>query len=555
MHIGEIFLLLGGSLAVTAFARWRGWPAPLLVMGVAFIVSVLPFVPEIDVDGELVLAVVLPPLLYSSALEVTYLDFRRSFSQIRRLGVGLPIATAVVVGLVVWLIAPSLGWGVALLIGAIVAPSDAVSAAAVGRRLGLPRRVMTVLSGESLVNDATSITMFRTFAAVVAGATVTWLDGILSFLIAVAVGVGLGLVIGWLVTIVRTRLDDAAVLGTLGLLVPFAAYSIAERLGGSGVLAVVAAGILIGYHAPRTSYTTRQQERPIWQSVDLLLEGLVFALIGLQLSPAVADVLGSDLGFGTNLALAFAAFGAVIVVRVAWVFGGYAVSRRVGTWIAPRRARRGRRTHVEPRLAPKELAVISWAGMRGVVTLATATAIPAIPGDPTVGSTVFLVAFVVTVGTLLLQSTTLPLLITRLDVVADDEREQDRREILAVLRRSAEAGRDYLERRRGEWRERYGAERADPVIERFERYVDSDAMRVEEEMASDAATDGARVQAELAELSRHWIAARRDVVLEERDAGHLNEEVMRELLFALDAEELALDSRAAVRADARGEAG
>ena len=101
MHIGEIFLLLGGSLAVTAFARWRGWPAPLLVMGVAFIVSVLPFVPEIDVDGELVLAVVLPPLLYSSALEVTYLDFRRSFGQIRRLGVGLPIATAVVVGLVV----------------------------------------------------------------------------------------------------------------------------------------------------------------------------------------------------------------------------------------------------------------------------------------------------------------------------------------------------------------------------------------------------------------------------------------------------------------------
>ena len=130
----------------------------------------------------------------------------------------------------------------------------------------------------------------------------------------------------------------------------------------------------------------------------------------------------------------------------------------------------------------------------------------------------------------------------------------DRREILAVLRRSAEAGRDYLERHRGEWRERYGAER-EAVIERFERYVDSDAMRVEEEMASDAATDGARVQAELAELSRHWIAADATSCSRSATPGHLNEEVMRELLFALDAEELALDSRAAVRADARGEAG
>ena len=552
MNIGEIFILLGGSLAVTAFARWRGLPAPLLVMGVAFVVSVLPFVPEFDVDGELVLALVLPPLLYSSALEVTYLDFRRSFRQIRRLGIGLPIATAAIVGLVVWLIAPSLGLGTALLIGAIVAPSDAVSAAAVGRRLGLPRRVMTVLSGESLVNDATSITLFRTFSAIVAGATVTWFDGIMSFLIAVVVGTGLGLLIGWLVTLVRTRLDDAVVLGTLGLLVPFAAYAIAERLGGSGVLAVVTAGILIGYNAPRTSYATRQQERPLWQSVDLLLEGFVFGLIGLQLSPAFEDVLRSALGVGTNIALALAVLGTVIVVRIVWVVGGYAVSRRISAWVAPLRARRKREYRVEPKLAGKELAVISWAGMRGVVTLATATAIPAIPGDPTAESTVFLIAFVVTVGTLLVQSTTLPLIITRLKVVADDERKQDQREIQAVLRRSAEAGRAYLDSRREEWRQRYGADRTDPVVDRFERYVATDALRGEA-LVTGAATGDPATSTEFADVSRGWIEARRQVVLEERDAGNLNEEVMRELLFALDAEELALDSRSAVRADARGE--
>ncbi|MBT2498754.1 Na+/H+ antiporter [Agromyces sp. ISL-38] len=552
MHLGEIFMLLAGSLAVTAFARWRGWSAPLLVMVVAFIVSVLPFVPAIVVDGELVLTLVLPPLLYSSALEVTYLDFRRSFGQIRRLGIMLPIVTAFAVGFVVWLIAPSLGLPVALLIGAIAAPSDAVSAAAVGRRLGLPRRVMTVLSGESLVNDATAITLFRTFAAIAAGATVTWFDGILSFLVAVVVGVGLGLVIGWLVTILRTRLDDAAVLGTVSLLLPFAAYGIAERLGGSGVLAVVASGILIGHHAPRTSYATRQHERPIWQSIDVLLEGLVFGLIGLQLSTAVADVLASDLGLGTNAALALAVLGTVIVVRIVWVSGGYAVSRRIDAWLAPVRTRRGRRHLAEPKLAPKELIVISWAGMRGVVTLATATAIPAIPDDPAAADTVFLVAFVVTVGTLLLQSTTLPLIIKRLHVADDDEREQDRREIRAVLQRSAAEGLAYIENRRGEWHERYGTELTDSVIDRFVKRIRADATR-SEDLATDAAAATVSAQAELSSISRDWIAARRRVVLAERDAGHLNEEVMRELLFALDAEELALDSRAAVRDDARGE--
>jgi Na+/H+ antiporter len=552
MHIGEVFLLLGGSLAVTAFARWRGWPAPLLVMGVAFIVSVIPGVPEIDVDGELVLTLVLPPLLYSAALDVTYLNFRRSIRQIRRLGIGLPIGTALAVGLVVWLIAPSLGMPVALLVGAIVAPSDAVSAAAVGRRLGLPRRVMTVISGESLVNDATSITLFRTFAALVAGATVTWLDGIGSFLIAVAVGTGLGLLIGWLVTLLRTRLDDPVVLGTVSLLLPFAAYAISERLGGSGVLAVVAAGILIGYNAPKTSYATRQHERPIWQSVDVLLEGLVFALIGLQLSPAIDDVLSSPLGLGLNIGLAIAVLVTVIVIRVAWVFGGYAVSRGIGGWLAPRWARRGRRYRLEPRLSPSELTVISWAGMRGVVTLATATAIPTVAGDPTAGSTVFLIAFVVTTGTLLLQSTTLPLLIRRLGVVADDERAQDRKEILAVLRRSTQAGLEYIESRRAEWRDRYGAELADGVIDRFEKRVRADASKTRQ-LAGDDDPAPADSHHEFAELNRNWIAARRAVVLEERDAGNLNEEVMRELLLALDAEELALDSRTAVRADARGE--
>lgn len=548
MHLGEIFLLLAGSLAVTAFARWRGWSAPLLVMGAAFVVSVIPGVPDIAVDGELVLSLVLPPLLYSAALDVTYLNFRKSFRQIRRLGIWLPVVTAAGVGLVVWLIAPELGLPVALLIGAIVSPSDAVSAAAVGRRLGLPRRVMTVLSGESLINDATALTMFKMFGAIAVGATVTWTGGVVDFLVAVTVGVGLGLLIGWLVTIVRRRLDDAVVLGTLGLLVPYLAYALAERFGGSGVLAVVTAGILIGFQAPTTSYATRQQERPLWQSIDVLLEGTVFALIGLQLPRAIADAAGSPIGLERTLLLAASVLVAVVLVRVVWVFGGYGFSRVVGRRVAAWAHAHGHRYRPEPRLARRELFVIAWAGMRGVVTLATAAATPLAHDSPATG-TVFLVAFTVTVGTLLAQGLSLPVLITRLGVGNTAEHEQDRRDIRRVLSRSAEAGASYVEQQHAAWRERYGPEIADPIFERFTARIRRDEQRAAEYEAVDE--HAAERHEDFAELMREWIGARRRIVLEERDAGRLNEEVMRELMYALDAEELAFDRQTAVRTDSR----
>src|SRR5690606_11050597 len=169
----SLILVVVGSLAVAAFARWRRWPAPLVVTAVALAVSLLPFVPTLEIDGELLLTATLPPLLYSAALDASFASFKQAMPHVRRLGVGLVALTALVVGVVAWLIMPDLGFAAALLLGAIVGPPDAVSAAAIGRKLGLPRRVMTVLSGESLINDATSLTLVRVFAAVVAGATVT----------------------------------------------------------------------------------------------------------------------------------------------------------------------------------------------------------------------------------------------------------------------------------------------------------------------------------------------------------------------------------------------
>ncbi|MEE2815477.1 MAG: cation:proton antiporter, partial [Actinomycetota bacterium] len=322
----SIFFIVVGAVAVAAVARRCGWPAPLLVTVVALLASFLPFVPDVAIDGHVLLNVVLPPLLYSAALDVSFLSFRRAIPQIRRLGVGLVVVTAVVVGVLAWWIMPALTLPGALLLGAIVAPPDAVSAASIGRRLGLPRRVMTVLSGESLINDATSLTMFRVFAAIVAGATVSLWDGIWQFALAVMVGIAVGLVFGIVLHQLRMRVDDPVVNGTFGLLAPFGAYAIAEQLLGSGVLAVVAMGLFVGFNAPKTSYATRQQEAPLWLSADFLLESFVFAYIGLQLPRVVGEL--KDGEGDTIVLLAVVVLVAVLLVRPLFVYPAGAWGQR-----------------------------------------------------------------------------------------------------------------------------------------------------------------------------------------------------------------------------------
>src|ERR1700712_271722 len=188
MDTGELLLIVAGSLAVSAFARWRGWPAPLLVVAVALAVSFIPGVPTVEIDSEVILTVILPPLLYSASLDVSFQNFRESARQIRRLGIGLVLVTALVVGGVAYLLVPSLTLPGALLLGAIVSPPDAVSAAAIGRRLGLPRRVMTVLSGESLINDAAALTLFKVFLAVIGGEMLSFGGVAWLFIVTIVVG-------------------------------------------------------------------------------------------------------------------------------------------------------------------------------------------------------------------------------------------------------------------------------------------------------------------------------------------------------------------------------
>lgn len=585
----ELFYVLVGAVAVAAFARWRGWPAPLLVTGVALAASLLPFVPEVHIDGHVLLNVTLPPLLYSAALDASFTSFRQSLPHVRRLGVGLVALTAVVVGLVAWLALPEIGFAGALLLGAIVGPPDAVSAAAIGRKLGLPRRVMNVLSGESLINDATSLTLVRVFAAIVAGATVTVWQGLWEFALAVVVGVAIGLVFGGVLHALRMRFSDTVVTGTFGLLMPFGAYTIAEHLQGSGVLAVVAMGLFVGYNAPRTTYTQRQHDKPLWHSVDFLLESFVFAYIGLQLPDVLATIREAE-GTGSHVLVAsIAVLLTVILIRPVFVFASYAwgqalQSLRLRRWRRSRdayredpssREARGmrhakerlaqepveltpealKRRLLEPPLSWQERIVVSWAGMRGVVTLALAVALPDLTGHAMPHGQVealIAIAYTVTVGTLLLQGLTLPVLIRLLGVSSEEERASDAEEVSRMRSLSSEAGIAYLREQQLKW----SAERGGDDGETFKRFSRA-LLRIEheadkpdrdlEQVQDDAATGRIHraTYDQLVELSKGWLAVRRRVLIEQCRAGNLSEEVMRELFAAMDAEELALDTRGA----------
>jgi len=564
MDLAELLIILTGSLLVTAFARWRGLPAPLLTVAVALAVSFVPGVPDIEIDSELILTVVLPPLLYSASLDVSLLNFRESRVQIQRLGVGAVVVTAFVVGGVAYLLIPDMTLPAAILVGAVVAPPDAVSAAAIGRKLGLPRKVMTVLSGESLINDAASLTLVKVFLAIVGGASLTLWQDLGIFGLAIGVGVAVGLVLGFVAHRVRMRIDDPVIENVIGLLLPFIAYITAEELSGSGVLAVVAAGLFVGFNSPRTGYATRLQERPFWAAADVLLEGFVFALIGLQLRTVVEEVAESDRGLGQSLGVAFVVLAVVVLVRPAFVFATYYAARVLRYLLLSRLLRGLRRVprlrrlryHPQPRLDWRQLTVISWTGMRGVVTLAAVVSIPAVTdsGVPVPArDTMFLIAFVVTVGTLLLQGLTLPAVIRWLGVQDTTQRDRDLAAQLALFTTSTSETLAYVEDRRPAWEQLYGRELTERAVQlttaRLVRQADAlqrgAVEDAEDREPSSAEKDRRRaVPRAVGQIRRELLAKRREVVLRERDAGKLDEEVMRQVLLGLDAEELAMDTNA-----------
>jgi Na+/H+ antiporter len=536
----EILTLMGvlaGSLALTAFARRYNLSAPLVVVVVALGVALIPGVPRLELEPELILTVVLPPLLYSTSLESSLTHFKRSLRPIVALGVVLVAVTAVVVALVVHLLLPDVPFASALVLGAVVAPPDAVTAVAIGRKLGLPRRVMTVLTGESLVNDAAALTLYKVALAAVAGTAGSAGHGFAVFGVATVLGIAAGLAIGALVVLIRRVLDDPLLESAFGIIVPFGAYVTAEHLhpfgeefSGSGVLAVVAAGLYLGHRSLYASPATRMQDRSVWASIDVLLEALVFALMGLQL-PFVLD--GAQHAARDNGTLA------LVAVVVLLVTMGVRIPAVALFAYLPKTLRLFGRVRTAPDW--RTLAVISWTGMRGVVTLAAASGVPeGTPGREEIQ----LFAFAVAIGTVLIQGLTLPPLIRILKVQDPSEASRDEAEELAAREVAQHAAHERL---REISRDRLAEldlpqEKIDRLKQRLERLVDTRYRFAKAAITLSGEERSGSPQAQFAKARRELLITQRAAMIEENRAGRLDDEILRKMLRELDLEELSVST-------------
>jgi CPA1 family monovalent cation:H+ antiporter len=419
--------LVAMVLAVTALANRIRFSAPLLLMLVGIGLSFLPYIYIPELTSELVLIGFLPPLLYAAAIRTSVIDFRANRRSIAQLSVLLVVVTALGIGLITWLILP-VSFPVAFALGAVVAPPDAIAATTIARRVGLPRRLVTILEGESLVNDATAITCLRVAIAAIAG-TVTATQASIGFLIAAFGGVAVGLLVALIVIPIRARITQPVFDTAISILVPFAAYLPAEELSiggfhGSGVISVVMAGLILGHKSPVIQTgQSRLSERVNWATIEFLLENTVFLMIGLQARRIIEANSQSELSARQIAGFCAAVLGGVIVIRLVWVLG-----------TRPLLFHRDRDTG-DSTVPWSYALIIGWAGLRGVVTLAAAFLIP--EGVP-FRETLIFAAMVVTAGTLLLQGLTLPVLVRALGLRGPDAR-SDALQAATVLQTSSNA--------------------------------------------------------------------------------------------------------------------
>jgi Na+/H+ antiporter len=419
MHDVEFVLisLLVAVAGLAAAARAANIPYPIVLVLGGLVLGFVPGIPDAQLPPDLVLVLFLPPLLYSAAFFANLNELRRDARPISLLAIGLVLATMGAVAVVAHALIDGLSWAAAFTLGAIVAPTDPLAATAIARHQNAPRRIVSLIEGESLVNDGTALVAYKVaVTAALGGGFSLWHAG-MEFVLGATGGVLIGLAVGFLIAEIRRRLDDIPVEITISLLSGYAAYLPAEGLGASGVLAAVTTGIVVGWQAPRiSSASMRLQGFAVWETLVFLLNALLFVLIGLQL-PLILDGLSGQ-SAAALIGQAAAVSAAVILTRIVWgntvVFVVRALDRR-----EQQRARRGTwRTRL----------IVGWSGMRGAVSLAAALALS--PDFPQ-RNVVQLMTFAVILTTLVLQGLTLPLLIRRLGV-HDDGTEQ--REELAGRR-------------------------------------------------------------------------------------------------------------------------
>ncbi|MFE0193013.1 Na+/H+ antiporter [Streptomyces sp. NPDC058989] len=526
MAVMPLFLLVAGSAAVAGLARRTPVPAPLLLVAAGLAASAVPGVPDYPLDPHIVLPLVLPPLLHTAALDSSYLDLRANLRPVALLSVGYVLFATLVVGYAAYLLVPDLPLTAALVLGAVVAPPDAVAATAIARRLGLPHRITTILQGESLVNDATAITAYKVAVAAAVGIGATWGDGIEEFALASVGGIGIGVVLMVPLHWLRVRLRESALLeNTLSLLIPFVAYAAAEQVGASGVLAVVVVALYLGHRSWQVDFETRLQEEAVWKMISFLLESVVFALIGLQL-PVVLRGLGEFSG-AEALWYAVVVFLVVVVARFVWVFPATYVPRLLSARIRTR----------EPETTWTAPVIVGWAGMRGVVSLAIAFSIPATVqgGGPfPARNLVLFLTFTTVIATLVAQGLTLPPLIRALRLPGRDAQA----ETLAEAQAQSEASRAAEERLDELLQDQRNA-LPGPLADRLRTVMERRRNSVWERLGAVNEVTGESADETYRRLAREMIDTERRVFVRLRDARRIDDEMMRTLLRRLDLEEAA----------------
>ncbi|MSR46218.1 MAG: Na+/H+ antiporter [Planctomycetes bacterium] len=434
MQTGETLLLILAAVTLFgALAQRIGLAEPIVWVLAGLALSLVPGLPEVDLNPDWVFLLVLLPLLHAQAWGTSWKEFRSHLRTISLLAVGLVLFTTAVVAWAAKLVVPDWPWAAALAFGAIVSPPDALAVSAIAGRLRLPRRIVTILEGESLVNDATGLVAYRLALGAVASGSFALSDAAGDFLFVAVGGIAVGLIVGFGIAAIFRRVKDASIAIALSLVAPYLAYLLAERCHVSGVLAVVAEGIVLGTLASEVlSATARLEGFGFWQMVVFILNGVAFLVIGLQL-PSVTSEVCKDESWATLVLDAGVVIAAAIAARNVWmILSGLCYRALHSMHLAMHRPLPWRHT-----------AVIGWAGMRGDVSLAAASALPRAssdtPGFPCRELIVFM-TFAVILGTLVVQGTSMPWFIRKLGVATDGVEEEEREREARVATATAAFG-------------------------------------------------------------------------------------------------------------------
>ena len=496
-------------------------PLALFVVGIG--ISFIPDVLDIEITPDLVLIGFLPPLLYAAAIRTSLVDFKANRRAIGLLSVGLVAFSSLVVGVTAWWMISGATLAAGIALGAVVAPTDAVAATTIARRVGMPRRIVSILEGESLVNDATALVALNTAIVAIHGSVSAWHVG-WDFVREAGGGLLVGLAAAYVLAFVRRRITDPVLDTTLSFAAPYVAFLPAQEIKGSGALAVVVCGLALGHRSPvLQSAGSRIAENINWRTVQFLLESVVFLLIGLQIRPLANSVIDQHLDWPQVVWPCLVILGVTIATRIAWMFAVVGalrlLNRRAWNW--------------------RETTIVSWAGMRGVVSLA---AVFLLPRDTPERALLALITFTVVAGTLLVHGVTLPWLVRRLRLPGPDAAE-DALQAAGLVDTAARAGLAVLD----------------------EIATDDDPPEVLAELRGRSLKRSNRIweqlgrsQAELEppgavyrRLRLQMLSAERGSILQARDSGAYDDEVLRGALQAIDLEESMLDriDDAAARVD------